>query len=67
MYFKSKKTWLVILGIIAVLSSRGFFFFVNDPEGPNLLIVLVLAASIYIFLLILFYFLQKYVFGKINL
>ena len=47
MPFNSKKTPLIILAIIALISSRVIFTFVNDPEGPNLLIVLVLAAFIY--------------------
>lgn len=48
MYFKSKKISLLILGITSILLSRAMFFFFNDPEGPNLLIVLVAAAIIYI-------------------
>ena len=47
MYFKSKKTSLIILGLTAILCSRGMFALFNDPEGPNLLIVLVGAAIIY--------------------
>lgn len=51
MHPKPKKTTLIILGVISLLCSRGLFFFVNDPEGPNLLIVTVLAVIIYISLL----------------
>ena len=47
MYFKSKKISLVTLGLIAILCSRAMFFFFNDPEGPNLLIVLVMATILY--------------------
>jgi hypothetical protein len=46
MNFKSKKTTLVILGVTAILCSRTLFFFFNDPEGPNLLIVGGLAIAI---------------------
>lgn len=47
MYFKSKKTSLLILALTSLVFSRALFFFFNDPEGPNLLIVSVLAALIY--------------------
>jgi len=47
MYFKSKKISLFILGITALVCSRTMFFFFNDPEGPNLLVVTVMAAIIY--------------------
>ena len=47
MYFKSKKNSLLILGITSVICSRTMFSFFNDPEGPNLLIVVVMAAIIY--------------------
>ena len=47
MYFTSKKTSLIILGITALVCSRVMFAFFNDPEGPNLLIVLVTAAIVY--------------------
>lgn len=46
-HFKSKKISLVILGATAILCSRALFFFFNDPEGPNLLIVGGLAIAIY--------------------
>jgi len=42
-----KKTSLLILAITAIVSSRALFWLFNDPEGPNLLIVLVLAAILY--------------------
>ncbi len=48
MDFNSKKTSLILLGITAVVCSRAMFFFFNDPEGPNLLIVTVMAAILYV-------------------
>ena len=47
MYFKSKKVSLLILFITSVLLSRLVFGAFNDPEGPNLLIVMVLAVILY--------------------
>ena len=47
MYFKSKKTPFLILGITAIVCSRALFSFFNDPEGPNLLVVTVMALIIY--------------------
>lgn len=47
MNFKSKKISLLILGITAIMFSRAMFMFFNDPEGPNLLIVVVAAMIIY--------------------
>ncbi|MCF7865346.1 MAG: hypothetical protein K9M11_02465 [Candidatus Pacebacteria bacterium] len=44
---KPKNKTLLILGAISLVCSRTVFFFVNDPEGPNLLIVVVLAAIIF--------------------
>ncbi len=46
-YLISKKTSLFILAITALICSRAMFFFFNDPEGPNLLIVTVAAVVIY--------------------
>lgn len=43
----SKKTSLLILGITSLVCSRIMFFFFNDPEGPNLLVVIGMAAIIY--------------------
>lgn len=57
MYFKSKKISLIILGITALACSRIMFSLFNDPEGPNLLIVTVLAAVL--FFLSLSVFLSK--------
>ena len=47
MYFKSKRISLVILGITAVVCSKVFFATIDDPEGPNLLIVTVLALILF--------------------
>ncbi len=47
MNFKSKQVALVILGLTALTFSRAMFFFFNDPEGPNLLVVMVAATIIY--------------------
>ena len=57
MYFKSKKISLLILGVTAIICSRMLFFFFNDPEGPNLLIVAALATVVY------FLSFAAYVFG----
>ena len=48
MYFKSKKISLLILGITAIACSRMMFFFFNDPEGPNPLIVGGLALAVFL-------------------
>ena len=47
MDLQSKKISLAILGVTAILCSRTLFFFFNDTEGPNLLIVGGLAMAIY--------------------
>ena len=43
---------MFILLIISFAISRLLFFLVDDPEGPNLLIVTVLAILIYVPLLL---------------
>jgi len=48
MHLKFKKWSLVILLITAFACSRIMFAFINDPEGPNLLVVTVMAAVIYL-------------------
>lgn len=45
--FLSKKISLLILAITSLVCSRTTFVFIDDPEGPNLLIVVVLAAVLY--------------------
>ena len=47
MPLESKKTSLLLLVITALACSRALFFFFHDPEGPNLLIVTVLALILY--------------------
>ncbi|HEY2860574.1 MAG TPA: hypothetical protein VGJ21_19295 [Terracidiphilus sp.] len=47
MPMKSKRTSLLLLVVTALVCSRALFFFFNDPEGPNLLIVTVLALILY--------------------
>ena len=43
------KNWsLIILLITAFACSRTMFAFINDPEGPNLLVVTVMAGVIYL-------------------
>jgi hypothetical protein len=48
MQFTATKTSLLLLGITALGCSRTLFFLFHDPEGPNLLIVTVLALILYI-------------------
>ena len=47
MFFKSKTPSLVLLGITSLVCSRAMFSFFNDPEGPNLLIVVGMAGILY--------------------
>lgn len=48
MHLNKKKTSLLILGITAIACSRAMFWFFNDPEGPNVLIVMVMAVIVYV-------------------
>lgn len=48
MNFRSKKISLVVLAVLAIICSRTLFFFFNDTEGPNLLIVGVLTIILFI-------------------
>lgn len=43
-----RKVFIFILLILSFAISRLLFVFVNDPEGPNLLIVTVLAILIFV-------------------
>lgn len=43
----SKKISLFILFVTSLICSRTMFYFFDDPEGPNLLIVTVMAAILY--------------------
>ena len=47
MKIDSKRTSLALLVITAFACSRTLFFLFHDPEGPNLLIVTVLALLLY--------------------
>jgi hypothetical protein len=47
MHLKSKSASLLILGLTALVCSRALFFFIKDPEGPNLLVVTGMAAILY--------------------
>jgi hypothetical protein len=54
MYYQSKTVSLLILGGISLLCSRTMLVSLNDPEGPNLLIVTVMAGIIYLVSLALY-------------
>lgn len=56
LYFRSKKSSLIILAVTALICSRILFFLFNDAEGPNLLIVAGLALVIYIFSSVVYIF-----------
>lgn len=56
MSFKSKRIPLVILGITAIICSRTMLVSLNDPEGPNLLVVMVGAVIIYFLSLAIYLF-----------
>lgn len=43
-----KKSSLLTLGVTSVEFSRLMFHFFDDPEGPNLLVVMVVAAIVYV-------------------
>jgi hypothetical protein len=47
MYFTPKKISFLVLGLTAIVFSRVMFVFFNDPEGPNLLVVMGAAAIVY--------------------
>jgi len=48
MNLQSKKKSLLILGLTSLIFSRTMFALFNDSEGPNLLIVIVAAAILYL-------------------
>jgi len=48
MHFDSRRMSLVILAITSIASAKAIFTLINDPEGPNLLVVVGLAAVNYI-------------------
>lgn len=53
-----KKSSLIILVVTSVILSRIMFNLFDDPEGPNLLIVVVM--SLFVYLLSLAVFLPNY-------
>lgn len=61
MYFKSKKISSLILTITAIACSRTMLVSIDDPEGPNLLIVMVMAAFIYFLSLAIYVYSLKVV------
>lgn len=52
--FSSRKISLIILAITSIVFSRALFSFINDPEGPNLLVVVGMSTIVY-FLSVLAY------------
>lgn len=52
MNFKSKYTPFLILGATSLVCSRILFLFFNDPEGPNLLVVVGMASAVYLLSLV---------------
>jgi hypothetical protein len=66
MHFNSKNISLLILGVTAIVCSRAMFALFNDPEGPNLLIVMVTAVMLY-FPSLSAYLLEFSVFKKLPL
>lgn len=53
LYNSKNRTW-IILGIASLLCSRIVFSFINDPEGPNLLVVFALALVFFCIFLALY-------------
>ncbi len=56
MDFPSRKASLVILGLTSLVLSRVMFVFIDDPEGPNLLVVVVMAGILYALTLLAYRF-----------
>jgi hypothetical protein len=48
MHLNGKTISLLVLAITALLCSRAMFAFIDDPEGPNLLVVTGMAAIIFL-------------------
>jgi hypothetical protein len=57
MFFKLKRNSLLLLGITSIVCARILFCLFNDPEGPNLLVVMGLALFLFL-LSLLPYFLK---------
>jgi hypothetical protein len=56
MNLTSKKISLLILGVTALICSSALFKFFNDPEGPNLLVVVGMALILYLLSLLVYLF-----------
>jgi hypothetical protein len=54
-----KKASFIVMGVTALVCSRTIFFFINDPEGPNLLVVVVMAAVLYVISLAPYFYLSS--------
>lgn len=54
MSLKSKKSSVLILGVTALMCSRVLLWLFNDPEGPNLLVVIGMAAIVYVLSLVVY-------------
>ncbi|MBP6949276.1 MAG: hypothetical protein KBB50_04395 [Candidatus Pacebacteria bacterium] len=68
MYTKQKTISLITLYIVSLLSSKIAFWFLNDPEGPNLLIVIVFATILYFSSLVIYlYIIQKITHNNVTL
>lgn len=52
------KCYLVLLGVSAIVLGRSVFFFFDDPEGPNLLVVGVVALGTYLLALPVYMFVR---------
>jgi hypothetical protein len=46
-YFCKRKRTLLSSIVGSLILSRLLFFFIDDPEGPNLLVVIIMAGIIY--------------------
>lgn len=57
-YSGSKKNELFVLGATSIVFSKLVFFFFDDPEGPNLLVVMGFAAILYFLSLAVYAFLS---------
>lgn len=56
MSFTLQKNSLLLLGVIAVVCTRGVLLLFKDPEGPNLLIVVGMAGVIFVLSLFVYTF-----------
>jgi hypothetical protein len=68
MFLESKKTSLAILVVTSLTFARIFFLLINDPEGPNLIVVTGMAVIIFSASLALYIFFppaKKYEFRKL--